>query len=260
MAFPLRFRCLVCQHDAYDNLGGVLRQCRNCGLATQFKPPESPTKLYSRDAYDAHRQEVSHQPPAWMRFWHDYAVGVDRMLQLENLVPSGGTWVDFGCGNGGLLAAARDAGYDPLGVELDAQFCQEILINTGISVCQTSAFFSNPQGTSACSSSMVQPNGSTVVSLFDVLEHLVDPVGSLTRLISSVELVRQEAGWVVIEVPDFDQCPPDVAKWKHLRPNEHLTHWSEDPLDIVGAKLGYESREYQRPVEGKLQAVWSDRT
>lgn len=256
MAFPLSFCCPACQSGGCEGVGGVVVKCLECGLGLQHRLPADPGKLYSRLNYDEHRAEESCQPPAWSRFWHDYAVGMMRMMQLDGVLPKSGLWVDFGCGNGGLLAAARESGFDPLGVELDPSFCQEVLVNTGIFTCSTQAFFANPANTVANYTGDMLLSSETVVSLFDVLEHLVDPVGNLDRVIRSVQRVGREVTVMVVEVPDFDAAPQELSKWKHLRPDEHLTHWSREPLDRVGKRLGFRSRQYQTPIKGKIQAVW----
>ena len=134
MSFKTMLCCPACQAMTFECVSGVIQQCSGCGLGIQPVLPDCPSKLYQREVYDRHRQEKSHQPGTWARFWHDYAVGTMRVEQLAKHLPKNGLWVDFGCGNSGVLAAARDSGFDTLGVELDSSYCQEILVNTG-TVC-----------------------------------------------------------------------------------------------------------------------------
>lgn len=256
MVYPFSFCCPVCQCSSCEEVRGVVARCSECGLALQQRLPSNPGKLYTRDNYDEHRAEEHNQPPAWSRYWHDYATGMMRVMQLDDYLPKNGLWVDFGCGNGGVLAAARESGFDPIGIELDPAFCHEILVNTGIFTCCTQSFFANPVANLLNYMGDVQPGENTVLTLFDTLNHLVDPVGVLDRVCRSVQRMGREITLMAVEVPDMDAAPEELGKWKHLKPNEHLTHWSKEPLDRVGKRLGFRSRQYQTPIKGKIQAVW----
>jgi SAM-dependent methyltransferase len=69
-----------------------------------------------------------------------------------------GTFLDFGCGQGELLSAARNAGWRAVGVELDAEVARRVAAATGLDVHASAAAL---------------PDGcADVLHLGDVIEHL----------------------------------------------------------------------------------------
>lgn len=89
-----------------------------------------------------------------------------RALPLLN---GGGTLLDFGCGNGHFLAAARAAGFDCTGVEVDQATCALATRNSGCPVW---------------SAEELAKSGAAfdVIHLGDVLEHLPDPAATCAML------------------------------------------------------------------------------
>jgi len=92
---------------------------------------------------------------------------------LQNL--GTGTFVDFGCGAGGLLEEAAKVGWRPLGVEVDAKVARRVEERTGFPVLTTSA---------ADSSS---GHLADVLHLGDVLEHLTDMERQLPRILRLIK-------------------------------------------------------------------------
>jgi SAM-dependent methyltransferase len=71
-----------------------------------------------------------------------------------------GKFIDYGCGAGFVLSAARDAGWDSVGIEFDKQVAGEISRRTGVPV------ISDP--------SEISEEFADVLHLGDVIEHLTD--------------------------------------------------------------------------------------
>jgi len=232
-------------------------QCLNCQLGVQpsLGPVDthagSVVSFYSRESYDKH-QKAHSRPSALQRFNHDYYVASQRFEQMGDALPDPVvaakrsaqlTWIDMGCSNGAFLAYARQKNFNVIGLELDKK-CGAELQELLLFPCYTPAeFFLSRQKIDT---------ENTVLSLFDVLEHFLDPVGFLTRKASLFSTV-------VIEVPDHSDVT-DFETWKHYRPDEHLTYWTYKTFEqlLYGPKKL--SRIFQiahvgQPVKDKLQLV-----
>ncbi|HUR56048.1 MAG TPA: methyltransferase domain-containing protein, partial [Gemmataceae bacterium] len=172
----------------------------------------------------------------------------DRLQQLAGVLPAPGYWVDVGCSNGAMLALLRRRGWVVTGVEADPAACAEVTSLTGLSVIPFSQW--QPLAASRLE--------ATATSLYDVLEHCVDPVGVLKAASRSL----RPDGVLIVEVPDFDTAPDDFKTWKHRRVarsfTEHVWHFSERSLDCLRARhlSDLVPARVARPVAGRLQVVW----
>ncbi len=137
------------------------RACSSC-RTTYIDPlptAEQLARVYSWEGY--------HEPQYG-------AVGHDRYQRsartLSSLRPPATTrLLDFGCGAGGFLLAARAAGYDCRGIEHDADVVAKAAANTGVDV-------------DLLEDAVAAGQRFDVVVLRDVLPHLVDPVSTLRIL------------------------------------------------------------------------------
>jgi SAM-dependent methyltransferase len=92
--------------------------------------------------------------------------------------------LDFGCGTGGFLVAARRAGYDCRGVEHDSDVAAKASAHTGIPV-------------DTLDEVLAGGHRFDVVVLRDVLPHLPDPVATLRAL----EQLLDEGGAFFLDGP-----------------------------------------------------------
>lgn len=219
--------------------------CKDCHLVMQNRPAADPLKIYDYESYDKKRMLGDEQVSVWSRFHHDYAVAQKRIAQIHNhMHKPPARWVDYGCGNGAFLAALNDLGYVVSGVEPDPAFCKQIKSLLGIEVVTPQEWFAH----SHCH----------IISFLDVIEHLIWPVGTMRKCLSSVSA----DGRVLIEVPDLGS--PDLerhlhlAEFKHHRPDEHLFHFSYQALERMREMYFHEYKLISRlePIKDKLQIIW----
>ena len=78
---------------------------------------------------------------------------------------------DYGCGVGDLLVAAREVGWEPVGVEFASEVARDVEERTGVRCVDDGGVDSLPDGT------------ADVVHLGDVIEHLTDPNAELPRVL-----------------------------------------------------------------------------
>lgn len=85
----------------------------------------------------------------------------------------GGTFVDYGCGDGSLLTGARDRGWRAVGVELDGEVAARVGARTGLTVLTDLASLS--------------AGSVDALHLGDVIEHLTDLEHQLPSLLKLVK-------------------------------------------------------------------------
>jgi SAM-dependent methyltransferase len=262
-----RVVCPVCDGEEFDPLTDqppAAGRCRGCGLGIEYVLSTDPMAGYARGRYDALR-DAGCGVPTWARFHHDTAVAVDRLRQLTPhlpAAPAGGRWIDVGCGNGAMLALLRRRGWRPYGVEADLGSAHELQAVHGFPVI--------PYGTwlAAADAERGDKDGlrkvAAVVSFFDTLEHLLDPVAA----VRTARSFTQPGGLIVVEAPDLDGVPPqEFDAWKHRRKNrdageagqtftEHVWHFCERSVTTL-LRRHYRATAVRvsRPVPGRFQAV-----
>lgn len=70
------------------------------------------------------------------------------------------------------------------------------------------------------------------VSLWDVLEHIPDPLA----------LLRNVRRWVFMSLPIVPGDGPPTAEWKHYKPREHCWYWTAEGMVRWMAAHGFELR------------------
>lgn len=193
-------------------------QCTSCGVG--FVNPAPDDTLLSAHYPDTYYATEDPSSPAVQQHLRWKRYDVRRLLpHVGGLAP--GRWLDVGCGIGGALVAARDAGFEVEGIEMSESAAAfgarsfDLDIRAG-----TLEDFSIPDET------------FSVVSLFHVLEHLRDPSGTLER----IERTLRPGGAIVIECPAFDSWSAGWfgERWFHLETPRHLFHF---PRRAVARRL-----------------------
>jgi hypothetical protein len=119
------------------------------------------------------------------------------------------TFLDFGAGTGMFVRLMRDAGYD-------FKYFDEYGPNLYAQGHETT-----------------DVSGFDVVTTFEVLEHLIDPVSTLRAVASGVQALL--ATTEVLPSP-----PPRIDEWWYyaLGTGQHITFYTHDSLDALAARLG----------------------
>ena len=169
-----------------------------------------------------------------------------------------GEWLDVGCGTGEVLAAARDAGWLARGIEADGQFV-EFAQAHGLAVER--AFV-----TAHSSASLMRE--ARIVSLFNVVEHVEDPVALLRAIAAGV----RPGTWLVVEVPRHPSVSslsnllfPQMSA-RHICPPDHLHVFTDASLAGLLRQAGVQPRalwlfgqDYQDLVMTGLSSQLGDR-
>jgi 2-polyprenyl-3-methyl-5-hydroxy-6-metoxy-1,4-benzoquinol methylase len=144
-----------------------------------------------------------------------------KVLALLSQHQSGRRVLDVGCGMGSFVDAGIKAGWEVSGIEL-ALPAVEIAQGFGLPVRQLDFF-----------SEEIKLASYDVITFFEVIEHLSDPVNFLKRAFDVVK----PGGHIYLTTPNFNSLDRRIqgADW-HAIHREHLTYFTLDNLRMIVEK------------------------
>jgi SAM-dependent methyltransferase len=193
-----------------------MRVCGACDV--QFADPmeEAPAEFYDHHPLYGGPESL-HVSPRLLNW--------DQRCFLRDRPQPGGALLDVGCGTGQFVEAARRAGYRAQGLDLSqAQLEVARRRFRGVDV---------HAGRLRDYARVAAPRSLDVVTAFQVLEHVADPVGFLADL----RRLLRSAGYVALGVPAW-------RTWRAFRdpddaPPNHLTRWSACSLSRALGDAGF---------------------
>jgi SAM-dependent methyltransferase len=238
MSNPDDFRCAVCGGRQLRQVHASLRatrfsvaRCDDCGLEMLLPQPswDDIRAMYDASYYKAWGMaETENDAVAHMKkssFAH-------RLRELARWVPSG-KLLDLGTASGFLLEAARDAGYDPYGVELSEyaaglarkKFGDAHIWNGTLETCP------------------FERHSFAAITMCDFIEHLPDPVATLA-------LAREflaPGGIALIVTPDTGSLTHQLMgrRWTHYK-IEHLCYFNRTSMTRAADRAGFSVASFHR--------------
>lgn len=85
-----------------------------------------------------------------------------------------------------------------------------------------------------------------IITMFDVLEHLVHPYQALCHLRDCLA----PSGILVVEMPELNA--PNENWRRHIKPQEHICLYSKEGAEFLYDMAGFEVIGFYRPVRGSL--------
>jgi SAM-dependent methyltransferase len=220
--------CASPEHErlfiARDRLVGLpgefpVVRCNDCGFVfLNPRPVAQALSAYYPDSYYP-IDETSETPEA-------ITVARGLLRRIERARPGRRLRIlDAGCGTGLFLKFARDAGHDVHGVELS-----ESAVAYGRHV------YGLPLETGTIESADLPNAAFDVVTMWHVLEHMVDPVEALRV----VERVLKPGGLLLFGVPNIASLEANLfgRRWFSLDAPRHLVHFSPDHAEQTVEKAG----------------------
>jgi 2-polyprenyl-3-methyl-5-hydroxy-6-metoxy-1,4-benzoquinol methylase len=223
----------------YTKFKWGIERCRRCGLiyANPRAPEAAILARYSSEY-----------------FWNEYlpAVGAaggkydldyqdQRHAAMLALIrrhsPNGRRLLEVGTGAGLFLKAAQRAGWDTAGLELSSEGSAFARDRLQLDVRTERA------------EAMSFPAGSfDVAVMFDVIEHLFDPVVVLEATRRAVA----PGGIIIVSTPNYDALSRFVlgSDWAVLSPLEHVYYFTERTLDAMLRKSGWSNVVTERRFAG----------
>jgi SAM-dependent methyltransferase len=213
--------------------GFELVRCEACGLAFIANPPalDEVARLYSAAA-DYHGALLDPADPGFATMRRIARQHV-TMLRRSVRPPHGLRLLDVGCSSGLFLDEARAEGFDVWGAELSADTAAFARSHFGLEV--------HPGDWRTAGHA---DRSFDVITLFDVIEHLPDPLAELR----AIRRLLKPGGLLLQSTPNIDGLFPRLSYklsgrldyWPHPEPPYHLYQFSERTLAEMTERAGFE--------------------
>jgi 2-polyprenyl-3-methyl-5-hydroxy-6-metoxy-1,4-benzoquinol methylase len=214
-------KIFACTSSAYGECGPIVR-CNGCGLIYQNPQPDPDCLLEAYEGVEDTRYEDEREGRV-----HTFR----RALQeLEEHVPAG-RLLDIGAHIGVAVEVARERGWDAMGVE-PSRWAASVASSRGLPV--VNGTLDDLPGTVPT---------FDAVTIWDVIEHLPDPLGELRRI---RPLLRPD-GVIAISTMAVD-APVARLMGRHWPwyMQMHLYYFSRRTLSRLVEQAGYEVIEIRR--------------
>ncbi|MBL7924858.1 MAG: class I SAM-dependent methyltransferase [Bacteroidia bacterium] len=209
-----------------------LVECVSCSLVfTNPRPSaEEIGKYYQSSEYISHTNSskgLMNKAYQWAR----RRAIAGKLKVLESLDPQPRTLLDYGCGTGEFLAAAKSKGWVCAGLELDEGARNLARKNHSINVDEPKHLKSLPSGQFGA------------ITLWHVLEH----VHELQETVSQLRRCLSSKGVLIIAVPN--RTSYDAVKygrhWAAYDVPRHLYHFSRKPMQQLMENAGFTCHSIQ---------------
>jgi SAM-dependent methyltransferase len=195
-------------------------RCCSCGLV--FAHPIVPVSYGNRDEYFRHKGDF-----ALYGRLRNYEMRYDAIIKhLANIKSP--SYLDIGTHTGIFLKLLKDKGLNAVGLELNEKAAQFGREQFDVEIISDPAYKLTNRGP------------FDVVSLFNVFEHLVDPISVL----SQIRNLTSRNGLLVLELPYIftPQAALFRGRWHHYYP-EHFWFYDKKSISMLLAKHGFEVLE-----------------
>lgn len=221
-------RCFNCNQSDFTtsswlSFGAItLIRCKTCGILHLF-----PIQMHDDGAESLSVQESRRQMGLAM---DDDPTGFNHgngILDLAENYKKGGRLLDVGCKHGELLMAARTRGWDPVGLDINASFC-DVAREKGFEVYNTVVEKLRPD-----------IKKFDLIILSHVLEHIQRPDITLQALREQLD----SRGLMYVETPDVSS---PIAwgvyrgRWLGVTTPGHVWAFTSKTLQNVISNLGFE--------------------
>ena len=215
--------CPVCQNVYFEKIftkkGRDFWRCSNCGLEKIFPLP---TLEELKNYYDESYSEGMYKTFIEAREMK-LLTAKERLKQISSHC-SQGRWLDIGCSDGVFVEQAQLQGMQSEGIDLSEVAIEEAR-KRNLSVYYSSVENFEPE------------HKYDTVTAFDVLEHVLDPVG----FVQSVRSLLLPGGKVVLSLPDQGSviCKLMGKSWYFYIPEEHLHYFNKSTVAKLLTNAGF---------------------
>lgn len=213
------------------DVGNILR-CKKCGLG--FLNPKdqkiienSNSLIYNTKSYYKLLIQLQHQ---LIRRYKN------QVKEISKFVKQKGKLIDIGCSIGIFLDIAKSHGFEPYGYDINTINLEKAKKFFGINILRNN-FLEDQKF----------DNFFEIATMWDVLEHMRDPVDFLSKLIQKIK----PGGFLVVQCPNMDSYEflKFGKNWNWLTPGDHVQFFTPTTLIKVLTAGGF------RPIRVK---TWID--
>ena len=263
--------CPVCQTNQAVQLyrphhsPGPVGRCEHCGMVFITQIEDARALIFEGPANDAQHERLLKSSnlrdladcwemgllPSKEAEWPALRVNATEHLQrMETyLTADQRSVLDFGCGWGFFLAAAKERGWRAHGLEPLPGHAVYARGKFGLDVL-----------TDTLREDSFAPDSFDAVTAFQVFEHIPDPVGDVQRL----HRLLKPGGLILIEVPNIATWSVSLMKGRHRHfVQDHLNFFSAETLSDLLARQGFKILTSYQPTRRMsyrhLVSIWGQR-
>lgn len=199
--------------------GHKIAKCDDCGLIYTADFEKGAVFYGGKGYFTRENQYVSG--------WDEFCAMLDPLVDGIARFKPGGKLLDVGAGVGVLLSVAARRGYIAKGVEVSEW---------------ASAFAREKKGLDVLSGTLeaaqLPANSFDVVVINHVLEHVERP----REMLADARRILKGDGLLAIGTPNIGSVMAGLrgGKWRSLRPEQHIWHFSEKTLKKLAGLSGFE--------------------
>ena len=222
-------KCPVCEESErtvdFSSYGVQIVCCRSCTLHYSERIPKRKEDVYEADFF-VPRMEGSYKESYEYR---KQRFGLERIELIRGAIGKieGCKILDVGSGSGYFLDCAKKNQMIPIGIELSTELRERSSREIGIKIygCDIDE--------------LPEDEKFDVITMFDLIEHVSDPVGLLTK---AREKLRK-GGIIVVFTPNFDSFGIKVMREDSnlILPAEHLVYFTKKSLSEACTRAGLRS-------------------
>ena len=200
-----------------------LLKCQRCGIiSTSPFPSEKDLMTFNENRYGqkSNWQEYLSRLPLFLKRAKKIIVEIQKFKKR-------GKFLDIGCGFGLLLKAAKEQGFDVLGIEKEIERAKIAKEKFNLQVLAKE--FNQIQ---------LSKSSFDVISCFDVLEHIPEP----KKFLKTVGKLLKKNGLLVIQSPNIESVMARTTgvQWNWLLLPNHLWHFTPKTLSTLLTNNGFE--------------------
>jgi 2-polyprenyl-3-methyl-5-hydroxy-6-metoxy-1,4-benzoquinol methylase len=219
-----------------------VRRCARCGQVW-VSPRLTEEGLHAIYAHESYWRSDSPRTVGYRDYRSDerlYLKTFRRRLGFSLAgVPRRGRALDVGCAAGFCMKVLSELGFEAHGVEPSAEIARHARERFGFETVHVGPL-----------ESLDQPAGSfDVITMWDVVEHVIDPRGLLAR---ARELLKPD-GALVLETQNVDSAFARLLgrRWHHYKHGEHIYHFTPATVHALATSAGFRVEKLTPRFAGK---------
>ncbi len=225
-------QCPVCENKQFNNYmicddysvtgeSFALVQCTNCSLVFTNPRPgiDNLSRYYQSDEYISHTNKASSFINIVYKIIRRYTLS-QKVKLIGRINEKKGTVLDYGCGTGDFVKAARKSGWEAFGYEPDIK-ARNIASNN------------NPDA--ILESVQKAPDNLDVITTWHVVEH----ISELKATIKELRKKLKKGGYLIVAVPNLRSFDAKYYKefWAAYDVPRHLYHFDQNSMEFLAKKL-----------------------
>ncbi len=226
LSAPSMISCTLCGGDRSARVGldsgrSLLYRCLDCRVVHWGEGWKS--EKVAEHYHDYYSKKEPEYNPITEKRYHAILDRFERMARPGRLL-------DVGCGIGHFLAVAESRGWEAVGLEVSGSGLQLL------ARCKAERGWRfQVHGTDLLGANFSQ-GSFKAVTLFEVLEHLIDPMANLRKIYTLLE----QGGILYLTTPNFDSLSRYAlaGRWRAIAP-EHLYLFNPRTLSTCLKAAGF---------------------